>query len=358
MTKDAKIIIYGAGAIGCTLAAWLASPPTPLQKRGEQSANNIYLLCRGEHAKQIRENGLKIYCSTDRNSVKIIPIKVIENIDEVENPDVIALAVKNYSLPAIVKSLEGKINKGTVVLGLQNGVRNQRSLTPALSKGEGADVLFGVLAYNAWMDEPGVVGFQHKGVLVIGSADSKQQQELKNIANIFNKGIETFIAKDWRNVSHTKLLINLGNSITTLLGKNFQSTNRPDLLQKIISTMMLEGMNILKAEGIKEERIKGLPSWTLLKASAVLPQLITAPLFRKNLKKMGMSSMAQDIFSRNATDTELDDINGYLLSLADKHKIAAPYNRVIYRLCKEQFGKAGFEGMSVKDVYNAVQSGI
>ena len=120
--------------------------------------------------------------------------------------------------------------------------------------------------------------------------------------------------------------------------------------------MMLEGINILKAEGIVEERIKGLPSWTLLKASAVLPQLITAPLFRKNLKKMGMSSMAQDIFKRNASDTELDDINGYMLSLADKHRMTAPYNHAVYRLCKEQFGKAGFVGMSVEDVWQEINS--
>ena len=355
MTKDAKIIIYGAGAIGCTLAAWLS-----------EKHEHVYLLCRGESAKRIREKGLEIYSAPpttpypllEKRRGTYVPIKVIESIDEVENPDVIAFAVKNYSLPAIVKSLEGKINKDTVIWGLQNGVANQRSLTPTLSEGEGAKVLFGVLAYNAWLDEPAVVGYQHKGVLVIGSANNTQQQELKNVAALFNKGIETFIAKNWQNVAHTKLLINLGNSITTLLGKNFQSTNRPDLLQKIISNMMLEGMNILKAEGIQEERIKGLPSWTLLKASAVLPQLITAPLFRKNLKKMGMSSMAQDIFSRNATDTELDDINGYLLSLADKHKLNAPYNRVVYRLCKDQFGNPGFKGMSVEDVYNAVQSGI
>ena len=356
MTKDAKIIIYGAGAIGCTLAAWLS-----------EKHEHVYLLCRGESAKRIREKGLEIYSAPpttpypllEKRRGTYVPIKVIESIDEVENPDVIALAVKNYSLPAVVKSLEGKIKKGTIILGLQNGVANRESLAPlSLRRGVGGEVIFGVLAYNAWLDAPGLVGFQHKGVLIIGSANNTQQQELRNVASVFNKGIETFIAKDWQNVAHTKLLINLGNSITTLLGKNFKTTNRPDLLQKIISNMMLEGMNILKAEGIKEEHIKGLPSWTLLKASAVLPQLITAPLFRKNLKKMGMSSMAQDIFSRNATDTELDDINGYILSLADKHKINAPYNRVVYRLCKEQFGNAGFEGMSVEDVYNAVQSGI
>jgi 2-dehydropantoate 2-reductase len=352
MESEKKVIIYGAGAIGCTLAAWLSD-----------KHEHVYLLCRGESAKRIRGKGISIYVASpptplppeaEEQSATNIRVNVIESIDEVENPDVIALAVKNYSLPAIVKSLEGKIKKNTVILGLQNGVANQRSLTPLASgetKGEGAEVLFGVLAYNAWLDAPGVVGFQHKGVLVIGSDNNTQQQKLKDIAAIFNKGIETFIAKDWRNVAHTKLLINLGNSITTLLGKNFQSTTRPDLLQKIISNMMLEGMNILKAEGIKEERIKGLPSWTLLKASAVLPQLITAPLFRKNLKKMGMSSMAQDIFSRNATDTELDDINGYMLSLADKHNIAAPYNRVVYRLCKEQFSNPNFKGTSVEDVW-------
>ncbi|MGE0635947.1 MAG: ketopantoate reductase family protein [Bacteroidia bacterium] len=342
MESEKKIIIYGAGAIGCTLAAWLS-----------EKHEHVYLLCRGESAKQISEKGLRIY---GEGNSKNLPIKVIESIDEVENPDVIALAVKNYSLPAIVQSLKGKIKQNTVILGLQNGVANQRSLSPLASGETGVEVIFGVLAYNAWLDKPGVVGYQHKGVLVIGSYNNNQQQELKNIAAIFNKGIETFIAKDWRNVAHTKLLINLGNSITTLLGRNFQSTNRPDLLQKIISNMMLEGMNILKAEGIKEEHIKGLPSWTLLKASAVLPQLITAPLFRKNLKKMGMSSMAQDIFSRNTTDTELDDINGYLLSLADKHKMPAPYNRVVYRLCKKNFSENSFQGLSVEEVWNEINS--
>ena len=336
MTADCKIIIYGAGAIGCTLAAWLS-----------EKHEHTYLLCRGESANRIREKGLKIY-SPDSLSLKTIPVKVIESIDEVDKPDVIALAVKNYSLPAIVKSMEGKIQKNTVILGLQNGVKNQKSLISAFSKGEGAEVLFGVLAYNAWLDEPGVVGYQHKGVMVIGSVTNAHQQSLKNCAAVFNKGIETFIAKNWQNVAHTKLLINLGNSITTLLGKNFKDTERTDLLLNITSNMMLEGMNILKAEGIKEERIKGLPSWTLLKASAVLPQFITAPLFRKNIKKMGMSSMAQDIFNRKGNDTELDDINGYMLSLADKHNIAVPYNRTVYRLYREKFTEQNFSGMDIE----------
>ncbi len=349
-----KIIIYGAGAIGCTMAAWLS-----------EKHEHTFLLCRGESAKRIKEKGIRIYSPEaspltplqrrGEQSTSTIRVNVIESIEEIENPDVIALAVKNYSLLEIVKKLEGKINRDTIILGLQNGVANQESLSPLSSRrGAGGEVLFGVLAYNAWLDKPGTVGYQHKGVLVIGSASNKQKEILKNIAAIFNKGIETFIAKDWRNVAHTKLLINLSNSLTTLTGQNFQSTARPDLLQKIMANMMLEGINILKAEGIKEEKIKGLPSWTLLKASAVLPQFITAPLFRKNLKKMGMSSMAQDIFKRDSHDTELEDINGYLLSLADKHQIAAPFNRIIYKLCKEKFAEQGFSGMSVEDVWKEI----
>jgi len=342
MTHDAKIIIYGAGAIGCTLAAWLSV-----------KHENTFLLCRGESAKQIRNNGLKIYCPDNQSEVKTIPVKVIESIDEVEKPDVIALAVKNYSLPEIVKNLKGKIGNETVVLGLQNGVSNEKALSHFSKTNH---VIFGILAYNAWMDESGVVGYQHKGVMVIGSAEKKQNETLKSVAAVFNKGIETFIAKDWRNVAHTKLLINLGNSITTLLGVNFKDTSRTDLLQKITSNMMLEGMNILKAEGIKEEKIKGLPSWNLLKASAVLPQFITAPLFRKNIKKMGMSSMAQDIFKRQTGYTELDDINGYMISLADKQGIAAPCNRAVYRLCKEKFVQKNFTKMDVEKVWQTIAS--
>lgn len=343
MTAQQNIIIYGAGAIGCTLAAWLS-----------ENHKNTFLLCRGETAKTIRKNGLEIYCSEKKESRKNIPVNVIESIDEVEKPDVIALAVKNYSLPEIVKSLQGKLHKDTVVLGLQNGVKNQELLSPLFSH---AKVLFGVLAYNSWIDRPGVVGYQHKGVMVVGST-GKQDEELKNIASVFNKGIETFVAKDWQNAAHTKLLINLGNSITTLLGKNFKETSRTDLLLKITGNMMLEGMNIMKAAGIKEEKIKGLPSWALLKASATLPQFITKPLFRKNIKKMGMSSMAQDIFNRSGNVTELDDLNGYILTLAQKHNMPAPYNTTIYRLCHENFNRPGFAGMRAEEVWEAIKKTI
>ena len=52
---------------------------------------------------------------------------------------------------------------------------------------------------------------------------------------------------------------------------------------------------------------------------------------------MNMSSMTQDVALRGAHDTELESITGYIVELAAKHGVPAPYNRTIYRLGRERF---------------------
>jgi ketopantoate reductase len=74
-------------------------------------------------------------------------------------------------------------------------------------------------------------------------------------------------------------------------------------------------------------------------------------MFKKNVKKMVISSMAQDIIQRGADASELDTINGYLLDLAKKHGAPAPYNQAIYDLCVREFGKDKFEPMDPADVW-------
>ncbi len=71
---------------------------------------------------------------------------------------------------------------------------------------------------------------------------------------------------------------------------------------------------------------------------------------------MVMSSMAQDIIQRRGHDSELETINGYMVDLAAKNKIDAPYNRAIYELCKREFSKEKFKPMDVTDVWSEVSA--
>jgi hypothetical protein len=111
----------------------------------------------------------------------------------------------------------------------------------------------------------------------------------------------------------------------------------------------------VKAAGYKECKLGGMPSWTLIKAGALLPRLLTRPMFKRNVAKMVMSSMSQDIIQRGGSSSEIDSLTGYILKLARRNRVNAPYNETIYELGKERFGKPGFVAMDVKEVWAEVQ---
>ncbi len=338
MKKDMKIVFFGAGAIGQSVGGWIA-----------QHHENIYFLDRGVVARTMKEKGITLFEQNKKEEKSNITVKVIDDISEAADADVIALGVKNFSLDAVSKAVKDKLGDKPIVIAMQNGVENQTILPKYFSK-----VIYCVIGYNAWFDEPGVVGYQKKGPLVFGTRNNELMAEMGEIAEVFNKGVETIVVDHLQDAAHSKVIINLTNSLTTLIGHGFKSVSDERLFQKLLTNLLYEGTKIAKAAGYKECKIGGMPPWLLMKLGATLPQAITRPMFRKNAKKMVMSSMAQDIIQRGGHDSELETINGYMLGLAEKHKVDAPYNRAIYELCRREFAKKKFEPMDIRDVWAAV----
>ena len=120
--------------------------------------------------------------------------------------------------------------------------------------------------------------------------------------------------------------------------------------------MTYEGTLVAKAAGIEECSIGNMPSWNLIKAAVILPQFLTRGAFKKNVKKMVMSSMAQDIIQNKTGDSELETINGQLLEIAERYKLEVPYNKKVYQLCKREFAKENFKSMDIKEVWQEIQS--
>ncbi len=85
-----------------------------------------------------------------------------------------------------------------------------------------------------------------------------------------------------------------------------------------------------------------------------MPRFISAPIFRQSMKKMNISSMAQDVLVRKSTENELETLNGYIMSLAQKYKVAAPFNKTIYEICRQEFSRPGFAPWDVKDVWRKI----
>jgi len=333
------VLIFGAGAVGATVGGWLAPHHA-----------SVTLLDRGPVAAALRDRGLTLYQQGQREQADTVHVRVVEDLAEVPRADVVVLAVKNYSLDAVARVVRDRYGDAAIVVGLQNGVDNQVILPKHFSR-----VVYGVVGYNAWIDEPGVVGYQKRGPLVVGTILNLLRPELAAVTELLGRGVETVATDYLQDAAHSKMIVNLTNSLTTLVGHGLRTVSDRGLFQKLLSNLTYEGLRIVRAAGYRECKVGGMPSWALMTAAARLPRFVTRRPFEQNVKKMVISSMAQDILQRGGTDSELESLNGYFLALADRHGLQVPYNRAVYELCREKF-VAGFEPIDVREVWDRVRA--
>jgi len=337
--KNPKILFFGAGVIGASVAGWIAP-----------HHDNILVLDQGETAAALRRDGITLYLGREPAKRQNVRVNVVDSIEQAADADIIVLGVKNYSLEAVARLLREKTDGRAVIVSMANGCVNQEILPKYFSR-----VVYCVVSYNAWMDRPGVIGYQKKGPLVIGTPDNSLQAELKIVSDIFNRGVETVITPHLQDAVHCKIVINLTNSVTTLVGHRFREISDPAAFQRILSGLLWEGVEILKAAGYHECKLGGMPPWFILRLGAKLPGIVTRPMFNMNVRKMVMSSMAQDVIQRGGKDNELDSINGHIVSLADTLGMEAPFNRTIHALCKREFAKPDFQPLDVKEVWAEIE---
>jgi 2-dehydropantoate 2-reductase len=208
------------------------------------------------------------------------------------------------------------------------------------------------------MDEPVVIGYQKKGPVILGTPDNSMLPEMDILAEIFGRGVETVVTPDFQDAAHSKLVVNLANSLTTLVGFKVREISDRALFQKLLTTLAYEGVEIVRAAGYRQCRLGGMPPWWLYWVGAKFPRFLTRPTFEATIAKLVLSSMAQDIIQRGGRQHELEFINGYILALADKLGMRAPVNRTIYDLCRERFSREPFEPMDVREVWRAVRERI
>lgn len=331
----------GAGAVGSSVAGWIAP-----------KYDNLFLLARGESANAIKSQGLKFYLKNEESSAVSVPIKVIESLDEISYPGIIVITVKNYDLDATSRTLQRQL--GTiqpVIVGLQNGVDNQQILPRYFTK-----VIYGVVCYNAWRDRAGEVGHQERGYIILGTPANDLRPEQQEIQRIFRLGLDCTLTDRLEDAAHCKLAINLQNALIALVGFGKRPIESPNILVKMTMRLIWEGIRVIQAAGFKEHELGSNPSWNFIKMGAKLPASITSIVYQRNVKKFGPNSMTQDIWA-GKTMTELESLNGYMLTLAQKVGVPMPINQTVYEIAKERFGQ-NFQPITEAELWTAIQKNL
>jgi 2-dehydropantoate 2-reductase len=337
-----KIVFVGAGAIGGSVAAWLA------ERRGD-----VFIHDRPEVMDAIEAKGVSHYAgSAGPASAATVKVGVLRSLSGLGEDDLLVFGVKNFSLDAVASSAAAATGARPLALSMANGLDNQDILPRHFRR-----CLYAVVGYNAWLDAPGVIGWQDRGPLVIGSRDNDLAGELAAVTAEFAKGMEAEATDRLRDAAHSKLVVNLVNTITTLVGQGYREITDMASLQRIVSRTLHEGVRVVEAAGCREYHVGKMPGFSKIRASALLPAFITRGMFRASMAKMVRSSMSQDVILRGGTATELESLTGYIVRLGAEHGVPTPWNSGLYRIAKEAFSKPGFTPMEPAALLKAIEEG-
>ena len=298
----------------------------------------------------IKNQGLKFYLKGEEANAAPVAVKVVESLSEVSTPDIIVIAVKNYDLEATAATLRTQLGTHQpIVVALQNGVENQRILPRYFTR-----IIYGVVCFNAWRDAPGRVGHQKRGYIILGTVRNDFQAEQQQVAAILRLGLDCNPTDRLEDAVHSKLAVNLANALTALVGFQEQSNLSSGALAHMSARLIWEGIQVIKANGLKEHELGSIPSWSAIRMSAMFPEFVTGIFYRLAVREeLGLNSTAQDL-SAGKTTTELDYLNGYMLNLAQKVGLSMPINQAIYEMAKECFG-SHFQPMTETDLLAAIQ---
>jgi 2-dehydropantoate 2-reductase len=293
-----NIVIIGAGAIGSLFGALLAKK------------NTVVLVGRAPHITTIQQNGLNITGKTHFH-VKLSAVKSVKDVSISAN--LIILTVKSYDTEIAIKHTLPLIHDKTLVMSLQNGLDNIEKIEHIIDKNQ---ILAGVTTHGAIFSHPGVISHTGRGKTILGILDSSQSTQLENIVHVFNEaGIETQTTDDIMKEIWAKAIINSSiNPLTAFFScKNGYLLENP-LLEKTIEIICKESTCIAQAEGIPVSTLD-----MIQRTKEVIKDTAN-----------NYSSMLQSIQQRKKT--EIDSINGKLITIGKRHKIDTPLNKILVEL--------------------------
>ncbi|MBE9201606.1 MULTISPECIES: 2-dehydropantoate 2-reductase [unclassified Nodularia (in: cyanobacteria)] len=312
-----KICIVGAGAIGGYLGAKLALA-------GEE----VTLIARGQHLEAIQNQGLELIMS-DGSSHVVNPSLATSDINQAGTQDVVILAVKAQSLPAIASALPSLYNPDTIVVTAQNGIpwwyfhkhggeyegQQIHAVDPEgiIAANIDVDRVIGCVVYPAVeLQSPGVIRHIEGDRVSLGEIDNTKTERIQKLAQTCKQaGLKAPVRSKIRTEIWIKLWGNLAfNPISALTRATLEQICQYPLTRELARQMMMEAQTIAEKLGIEfgislEQRLNGA-------------------------EKVGAhkTSMLQDIEAGRATEVEA--ILGSVIELGKLTHIPTPYMDTVY----------------------------
>ncbi|MCL4297684.1 MAG: 2-dehydropantoate 2-reductase [Anaerolineae bacterium] len=310
-----KILIMGAGAIGCFVGGCLAG-----------SGQQVTLVGRAFPMQKIAREGLTL--RWPGRSPQIVFPATTTTIPFDTDFDFILLTVKAPDTLQVIEDFAALTHK-TYLVSLQNGIGNEEQLAGAFGPER---VIAGTVTIPIQAPEPGVIEVSKaKGGL--GLAALQPGQPVNSLAQALDQaGLTTALYDDYRAMKWSKLLLNIVTNASSAI-LNLPPADivaRPELFDLEIRALQ-EGIAVMRAQGIPAVKLPGYPvDWLgRLLAARWLPLPVVRALLRPSLvsgRGAKMPSLQIDLAAGRST-SEINVLNGAIVEAGQKFGVATPVNQ-------------------------------
>lgn len=310
-----KYAIIGAGGTGGILGFYMT-----------KADRDVTLIARGRHLAAMQEKGLAVEKMWD-GTTEIIPVKAMDMEHYDEQPDVVLVCVKGYSLEDTIPFIQRVAKPSTIVIPVLNiygtGAKMQEQLPKLL-------VTDGCIYVSANIKEPGVL-IQHGRILRVVYGVRNMSTQKVNIKRAHEEMLDALknIKKDFDD-----------SGIDGVLSENIQR----DALEKFsyVSPIGTAGLYYhataadFQREGKQREAFK-----TMIREIAALAEAMGVPFERDmvevNLKILSSlapeatTSMQRDVME--GKDSEIDGLVYEVVRMGERYHVPVPmYAKVAEKL--------------------------
>jgi 2-dehydropantoate 2-reductase len=316
-----KICIYGAGAVGGLIAAWLA-----------RSGHELSVVARGRQLEAIQQHGLRV---RDRASGRVDTHKVRAERDPAKlgPQDYVVLAVKAQSLPEVAEGIGPLVGAGTSIitamngvpwwffdrLGFGNGALRLESLDPGgrLSRAMPTERIVGCVVHlAASTPEPGLISHNMGAKLILGEPGGRNTQRTRLIAAaLSDAGFEAVVSDFIEKEFWVKLLGNVSfNPVSALTQSTADRLIEDPEVKAYMVRIMREVLAIGRAVGVDAD----------IDPEARIDMARQLGKFK--------TSMLQDLEAGKTL--EIDGLLAGTLEIAAKAGVVAPFTESLFGLIR------------------------
>ena len=327
MNNNVRVAIYGAGAMGTVLGAFLTA-----------GGLNVQLITRNEAHVAGLNAGARIVCEADGDE-KTVQVQACTPAQMTGKYDVVFLMTKQRDNEKILQFLLPFLHENSVVCTTQNGLP-ERAVANTVGEER---TFYGVASFGANMRKAGEVALtskreaMHLDIAPLKEENKEKTQRLLDVLSYAGKAVgNANFATQTQNAlgaRWSKLAINAAFSgLSVVTGLTFGEIAKKRCTKKIALGILREALETANASGITLEKMQGrdMQKWLggkgFFKTGLALALL---PVAMKKHKKL-TSGMLKDVLA--GKKCEIDYICGVVVATGKRVGVQTPLNEKVVEI--------------------------